>query len=860
MMIGRTIFISAEVALKRLALCIVTGLWAYVLFGSATILEGSITPSETVTGNSVGAINTSPKLTPQDSTQAFSVSPSSSVASSETFTFTFSDSSGGTNIAQGHMLITSSNGANACYLMYQPVNNYGLAGSGLYMANDAGTQFSTPVSPGASGTLSNSQCSVQASSVFASISSTSMTVTVTISFMPSFAGNTFIVMNSYDVNWNQSGWFTAGTVTVSLSITVSPYAGSGPTQTFTVAYTSTDQAQEHLIINGVPSGAQSCYLIYDRPSTSLMIASDQGTAVLASAAPGSSAILANDQCSVPASTASVTSSGDTVTIMVTITFLPSFAGAKVMYGNIFNTSYAPGPWQTIGNWTATRVQVLNVHNDQAGTSANTAETALTTSNVTVGQFGKTGVFTCGAGSEYIFAQPLYAPSVAISGNTYNLLIVATLANTVCAFNAYAPGSAPLWSVNFGGGNTNYPGYSSGASFFCGAAIGTVSTPAIDPAGQKIYVCSWDSAGNWWIRVLSLTTGSILSATTVSAQVTGTGDPEGGDTTSGSNLLFYPAKQLQRPGLKLASGNLYVGFGGVGDNHPWHGWIMAYRTSDMTQVGVFCTTPNSYGGAIWGGEPTIDAVGNLYLTTGNGEDYDPSSATYTDSVLKLSPTLSLMDWFTPSNNAAINAVDADTSANRIILIPGTNLLAATGAKDFNVYVLDANCMGHLQGSNASCALQRFQTENGTVTNGSGSYGATFINNSLFMPLTNGHIYAYAWEGSSFNTTPFANDQTSYGIFGPSAMSSSANGTTNAIVWVTTTAAGLSSFSSTYPGTLRARSGGTLAELWNSDQSGNDTLGLLAKYAAPTIVNGFVYVATQSGYVAAYGLTAHGSADR
>jgi hypothetical protein len=61
----------------------------------------------------------------------------------------------------------------------------------------------------------------------------------------------------------------------------------------------------------------------------------------------------------------------------------------------------------------------------------------------------------------------------------------------------------------------------------------------------------------------------------------------------------------------------------------------------------------------------------------------------------------------------------------------------------------------------------------------------------------------------------------------------------------------------PGTLRALNPAGLSEYWNSDASGADTLGILSKYAAPVVANGRVFVPTQSGYVAVYGLLPSGS---
>jgi hypothetical protein len=58
-------------------------------------------------------------------------------------------------------------------------------------------------------------------------------------------------------------------------------------------------------------------------------------------------------------------------------------------------------------------------------------------------------------------------------------------------------------------------------------------------------------------------------------------------------------------------------------------------------------------------------------------------------------------------------------------------------------------------------------------------------------------------------------------------------------------------------LRALRASDLVELWNSDQSGLDSLGTMAKYSAPTIANGRVYVATRDNALAMYGLIPSGT---
>lgn len=94
------------------------------------------------------------------------------------------------------------------------------------------------------------------------------------------------------------------------------------------------------------------------------------------------------------------------------------------------------------------ILVLTQHNDNSRTGANLQEVQLTTSNVNQNQFGK--LFTRQVDGQ-IYAQPLYVSNVTIPNKgTHNVVYVATMHNSVYAFDADDPhAAAPLWRASLG---------------------------------------------------------------------------------------------------------------------------------------------------------------------------------------------------------------------------------------------------------------------------------------------------------------------------------------------------------------------------------------------------------------------------
>ena len=117
-----------------------------------------------------------------------------------------------------------------------------------------------------------------------------------------------------------------------------------------------------------------------------------------------------------------------------------------------------------------------------------------------------------------------------------------------------------------------------------------------------------------------------------------------------NIQFDPTLHLQRPGLALANGRVYVAFASHGDAGDYHGWLLAYSQLDLRQrVAVLNTTPDGIGGGIWqsGRAPAVDAAGDIFVSTGNGDFTGITN--FSGAILKLNGSdLSVADWLAPFN--------------------------------------------------------------------------------------------------------------------------------------------------------------------------------------------------------------------
>jgi uncharacterized protein (TIGR03437 family) len=331
----------------------------------------------------------------------------------------------------------------------------------------------------------------------------------------------------------------------------------------------------------------------------------------------------------------------------------------------------------------------------------------------------------------------------------------------------------------------------------------------------------------------------------------------------NNQLPFAAKDhLQRPGLLLLNGTVYMAFGSHGDDAPWHGWLMGYDASTLQLTSVFNTTPNNAAAsAIWQGGMGLaaDSEGNIYCTTANG-NWD-GLQNWGQSVLRLATQggLSVADYFTPAEWSPLNSNDTDFGSSGPTLIPGTSQMYAIG-KEGELFLLDRTNLGKVAPSNSQI-MQSFEAADPSLTLMQRE-DAFLVFNTAFWDNSGGQLlylwpYAqplrsYRMQSRLFETTAYSTNTTAVNQSPMFGMAVSAYGSLSStgILWATSTSAE----NLPGPGTLHAFDALDVSvELWNSDMTGSrDTLGNFTKYSNPTVANGRVFQASTSGEIVVYGL--------
>ena len=310
----------------------------------------------------------------------------------------------------------------------------------------------------------------------------------------------------------------------------------------------------------------------------------------------------------------------------------------------------------------------------------------------------------------VYAEPL------VCGNT---VYVATEENTIYAINAST--GTIIWHTHLGTPVTS-------STLPCGdigPTTGITGTPVIDVATGTLYEVAFLSPHQHVLFGLNVANGSVVSQVGV--------DPAGAD----------PTVEQQRGALTLANGYVYLVYGGLdGDCGDYHGWVVGAPVSGSGGL-VSYQVPTHREGGIWGtGGMGVAANGTLYVATGNGDS--TTTFDHGDAVIELSPTLTELGYFAPTNWVQLNEYDTDLGSVAPTVLPNGDVFQI--GKGGVGYLLSGTDLGGIGG----------QISETNVCNG--AYGGTAHEGfSIFVPCLDGVFdvvanatnLSVAWHTTAFD---------------------------------------------------------------------------------------------------------------
>jgi hypothetical protein len=498
--------------------------------------------------------------------------------------------------------------------------------------------------------------------------------------------------------------------------------------------------------------------------------------------------------------------------------------------------------------------VFASRNDGTRTAQYRNEKTLTLKNVNAATFGKK--FSDPVDG-YVYAQPLYVPSIDVPAKgTHNVIYVATENNSVYAFDADSAGP-PLWNLSLGPPAPQW-------ALPCKdiqPTVGVTGTPVIDPKTDTLYVVARtvkDRTNFYHLHALDVATGAEKFGGPVQISASMPGTAEG---SHGGRITFDAQLQLQRPGLVLTNGRVYITFGSMCDFGTFHGWIFAYDAQSLAQISAFLTTPNGEHGGIWqsGAAPTLDLDSNLYVVVGDGFfDANIGGANYGQTVTKFPLTrseISPIDYFAPFDQEELDKRNMDLGTGGSILLPDQvgvhpHLLITVG-KAGTIYVLDRDNLGHFKASSNDQIVQtipqpfpqqsfpgKFHSSPAFWQGASGSW--------VYIGGVSDKLRAFSLTNGVLSTVPTSMSANTFSFPG-TAPAISSDDNSNGIVWA------LSSGIPADP-VLNAYDATNLTNLlYSSDQAPNhrDKPDPPVKFIVPIVANGKVYFGAQY-HLDVYGL--------
>jgi Beta-propeller repeat len=239
------------------------------------------------------------------------------------------------------------------------------------------------------------------------------------------------------VGWVARIGVTAPQAQTPAVVSVTPSAGSGANVVFTATYSDTGGGSAlnsvSLLVNTGATSNFGCMVTYTASTNLFSLANDSASSGSTTTVPGGTNIQ-NSQCTLNGTTSSVSISGNTLTLSISLYFQPSFAGAHSIYLSATDAGATTG-LVSLGTWTAT-VPAPQPSVTSVSPSSGTG-------------FAQTFVFTFGDASSannLADVAVLFGPSQTYTNSCY--IVVDLLKNTIALLwnNALGSNSKPIGSA------------------------------------------------------------------------------------------------------------------------------------------------------------------------------------------------------------------------------------------------------------------------------------------------------------------------------------------------------------------------------------------------------------------------------
>ncbi|HEX9312355.1 MAG TPA: PQQ-binding-like beta-propeller repeat protein [Actinomycetota bacterium] len=402
------------------------------------------------------------------------------------------------------------------------------------------------------------------------------------------------------------------------------------------------------------------------------------------------------------------------------------------------------------------------------------------------------------------ASPVVASRVRTAGGPVVLVYAGTEHGTLVALNA-ATGKE-VWRDRLGSVRTacyDLPDHVAGIS----------GTPVIDRSTGRLYVSVADGPRSLvFVYAVSLATGIVSPGWPVTI------------STDPTHMHVWGA-------LTLRDGTLYVTMASLCDASPSYGRVVAIDTRRARIAARWFVVHDAGsvvgGGGIWGyGGASIDpSDGSVYVATGNAFRPEPEGQPYADRVVRLTPSLELVD----SHHPSLTGRDVDFGTTPMLFRPpGCPPLLAAENKVGSLFVYDRDAIGE-------GPMQRIQIAGNASEPGLGR----FIGLPAYSPVT-GLVYV---SNPGPDAPPFVHGMVALRL-GPDCRLHLAwqSGVPTGTMMVSspTVANGVVYFGTGGGGRVFAFDAATGSVLWNSGRSMGGGV-----FAPPVVVDGMVFAASWIG---------------